>query len=134
LRHGSSHPSDEDQSLGTPISRALTQNRPSDEFCRSRLVKVHAGPIISDHLGSWFPTHAQTARMNGAPSTQAGAKTIVFSATCGTAEEAAEKVVFAPERLPSGAKAHSDFGGLMYGLKPVPFTGASFSAACEVVP
>jgi len=41
---------------------------------------------------------------------------------------------YAPERLPSGAKARIDFAGLMHGLKPVPFTESSFSACSEVVP
>jgi hypothetical protein len=36
-----------------------------------------------------------------------------------------------PEKHPSGAKARVDFAGFMYGLKPVPFTEMSFSAACE---
>ena len=32
---------------------------------------------------------------------------------------------------PSGAKAHADITWFMYGLKPVPFIGLSFSAACK---
>jgi hypothetical protein len=36
-----------------------------------------------------------------------------------------------PEKHPSGAKARVDFAGFMYGLKPVPFTEMSFSAACK---
>jgi hypothetical protein len=36
-----------------------------------------------------------------------------------------------PEKHPSGAKARIDIAGLMYGLKPVPFTEASVSATCE---
>jgi len=66
-----------------------------------------------------------------------GAKAHVFSATCGTTEEAAEKGQFLsekPEKRPSGAKARIDFAGLMYGLKPVPFIESSFSASSEVVP
>jgi hypothetical protein len=35
------------------------------------------------------------------------------------------------DAYPSGAKAPVDFAGFMYGLKPVPFTGLSFSAACK---
>jgi hypothetical protein len=45
-----------------------------------------------------------------------------------------KKAVFqakSSKRRTSGAKAHVDFIAFMYGLKPVPFTGLSFSAACE---
>jgi len=53
------------------------------------------------------------------------------------AEQAAEKGRFPsqkPEKHTSGAKARVEVIAFMYGLKPVPFTGASFSAACEVMP
>jgi hypothetical protein len=33
------------------------------------------------------------------------------------------------EKQTSGAKAHADFAGFMYGLKPVPFNASGFSAA-----
>ncbi|MGD0802400.1 MAG: hypothetical protein ABR906_13900 [Terracidiphilus sp.] len=61
----------------------------------------------------------------------------LFSASCGTTKLAAEKIGFSGESeddFPSGAKARIDFAGFMYGLKPVPFTESSFSAACKVVP
>jgi hypothetical protein len=50
------------------------------------------------------------------------------------AEQAAEKGWFSsqkPEKHPSGTEDHVDFIAFMYGLKPVPFTGLSFSASCE---
>jgi len=37
------------------------------------------------------------------------------------------------ENFPPAAKASIDITGFMYGLKPVPFTDASFSAACLVL-
>src|ERR1035437_523944 len=38
-----------------------------------------------------------------------------------------------PKKHISGAKARIDFIALKYGLKPVPFTGRSSSAACKVL-
>ena len=58
----------------------------------------------------------------------------VYEEPSSGAEQAAEKGRTAsesPEKPPSGAKAHVDSMVLMYGLKPVPFTEASSSAACE---
>jgi hypothetical protein len=50
------------------------------------------------------------------------------------AKGAAEKLGIWGEirgRHPSGAKAHVDIAGVMYGLKPVPFNDLSFPAACK---
>jgi len=38
------------------------------------------------------------------------------------------------ERHTSGAEAHVDIAGQMYGLKPVPFTVSTFSASCTPCP
>jgi hypothetical protein len=49
------------------------------------------------------------------------------------AEEAAEKRPSPAQNTqehPSWAEARVDFAGFMYGLKPVPFSEGSFSAAC----
>jgi hypothetical protein len=35
------------------------------------------------------------------------------------------------EKHASGAKAPADFSVVTYGLKPVPFTGTTFSAGCK---
>jgi len=53
-----------------------------------------------------------------------------------TTKQVAEKLVLWTENggnIPSGAEAHVDIAGLMYGLKPVPFTVSTFSASCKVV-
>jgi hypothetical protein len=50
------------------------------------------------------------------------------------AEQAAEKgraLSQVPKNIPQGAEARFDFAEFMYGLKLVPFTEGSFSAACE---
>jgi hypothetical protein len=38
-----------------------------------------------------------------------------------------------PEKHTSGAEAHVDFAGFMYGLKPVPFNASRFPAACKAL-
>ena len=55
-------------------------------------------------------------------------------ATSGATGQAAEKRLILDEnheKHPSGAKARIDSIDLTYGLKPVPFTTSSFSAACK---
>jgi hypothetical protein len=66
-----------------------------------------------------------------------GLKPHVFRGHFGTTEQGAEKLVFWTGnggKIPSGAKAHFDIAGLIYGLKPVTFTVSTFSASCEVMP
>jgi hypothetical protein len=71
----------------------------------------------------------------GVPRTPVGLPSSSGRAARPGPEEAGEKGEMQgekPEKHPSGAKARVDFAGFMYGLKPVPFTEMSFSAACEV--
>jgi hypothetical protein len=66
----------------------------------------------------------------------AGVKTTDFPCHFGTTKQIAEKLVLWAGnggRTPSGAKAHVDISGPMYGLNPVPFTVSTFSASCKVV-
>jgi hypothetical protein len=54
-------------------------------------------------------------------------------ATSGAKQAAEKELILAGscEKHTSGAEAHVDFTGLMYGLKPVPFNASSFSAVCK---
>ena len=66
-----------------------------------------------------------------------GLKPLVIPELIGTTEQSAEKLGFWTGnggKIHSGAEAHVDIAGLMYGLKPEPFTVATFSASCKVVP
>jgi hypothetical protein len=69
----------------------------------------------------WRPC-AKKRRGNFRPGDARATQSILLACRIQQAEKLCMNKFAGKTRLPSGAKAHVDFAGFMYGLKPVPFT------------